>query len=126
MTQNRFLVRGTARNHRFAPKKFCLVCVATAGELFIQLSRFLCSCIGLTSTSSLRPCMNQSDKWLLIYGREKSKLVVASKTTLLLFSGNVKIKRNVSSAVLNFSLNFKGLAVLSIPERAPSTFYKIW
>ena len=39
--------------------------------------------------------MSQSDKWLLIYGREEAKLVVASKTALLLFSNNVKMK-NVS------------------------------
>ena len=36
--------------------------------------------------------MSQSDTWLLIYGRDKAKLAVASKTALLLFSSNVKIK----------------------------------
>ena len=32
------------------------------------------------------------DKWLLIYGREDAKLVVASKAPFLLFSCNVNIK----------------------------------
>ena len=31
--------------------------------------------------------------WLLIYGGEQAKLVVASKTALLSFSSNVKIKK---------------------------------
>ena len=56
------------------------------------LSRFLRSCIGQVSTWSLRPCLSQSDKQLLIYGREKAKLMAASKTALLLFSSNAKIK----------------------------------
>ena len=50
------------------------------------------SCVGQAITLSLRPCLNPSNTWLLIYGREKAKLVVASKTALLLFSSNAKIK----------------------------------
>ena len=37
--------------------------------------------------------MSQSDKWLLIYGREKAKLMVASKAALLLFLSNVEISK---------------------------------
>ena len=47
--------------------------MATMEELYIQLSRFLRSYIGLASTQSLRPCICQSDKRLLIHGREKAK-----------------------------------------------------
>ena len=46
--------------------------------------------------------MRQSDGWLLIYGREKAKLLVAaSKTALLLFSSNVKIKKVFKERVLS-------------------------
>ena len=53
---------------------------------------------------------SQSDTRLLIYGREKAKLVVASKTAPLLSSSNVKLKlsfqRKRSSIVLKFPVNF--------------------
>ena len=53
----------------------------------------------------LRPCFSQSNKRLLIYGREKAKLVVASKTAFLLisivlFSRNVKINSIFKERVL--------------------------
>ena len=35
--------------------------------------------------------MSQSDKWLLIYGREKAKLVVASETAFLLFTSHIPL-----------------------------------
>ena len=56
----------------------------------MQLPRFLHSCVGQASPKSLRPCLSQSDTWLLIYSREKAKLEVASKTAFLLLSSNVK------------------------------------
>ena len=68
------------------------ICVATVEELWIQLFRFLHSCIVQVSTQSLRPCLSQSDTWLLLYGRERAKLVVASKTALLSFSSSIRIK----------------------------------
>ena len=40
---------------------------------------------------SLRSCFSQSDTWLLFYGKETAKLVVPSKTALLLFFSNVKV-----------------------------------
>ena len=58
----------------------------------MQFFLFLRSFIAQALNYNLRPCLSQSDTWLLIYGREKAKLVVASKTALLLFSSNVKIK----------------------------------
>ena len=83
------------------PKLSCPVCVATVEELYFQLSRFLRSYIvGLASTQSLRPCWSQSDRRLLIYGREKAKCVVASKTELLLFSSNVKVKADFHPVLL--------------------------
>ena len=53
----------------------------------------------------LRPCFSQSNKRLLIYGREMAKLVVASKTAFLLFSivlfsRNVKINSIFKERVL--------------------------
>ena len=54
--------------------------------------QFLHSCIGQASTQGLRSCLTQSDIGLLIYGREKAKFVVASKTALLFVSSNFKIK----------------------------------
>ena len=57
-------------------KMLCPACVAGVEEQYIlssSLSWFLLSCIGQASTSSLRPCISHSDKWLLIYGREKAK-----------------------------------------------------
>ena len=44
--------------------------------------------------------MSRSDKWLLIHGGEKVELVVASKTALLLFSSNAKIKQVFKERVL--------------------------
>ena len=44
----------------------------------------------LHTVGQASPCLSQSDTWLLIYGREKAKQVAASKTSLLLFSSNVK------------------------------------
>ena len=49
------------------------------------------SCIGQASACSLSPCMNQSDNWLVIYGRKRARLMVASQTVLPLFSSNVNI-----------------------------------
>ena len=40
--------------------------------------------------------MSQSDKWLLIYGREKDKLAVASKIVLL-WLVKVKVKLHFSA-----------------------------
>ena len=54
-------------------KNIAPVCVAAVEELYIQSSQFLHSCIGQALNKSLRPCMRQSDKWLLIYGREQAK-----------------------------------------------------
>ena len=54
--------------------------------------------------------MSQSDKWLLIYGREKAKLEVASKN-------KVSFQRKGSSIVLKCYQIFKGLVVLSIHMR---------
>ena len=58
---------------------------AAVEELSIQSSRYRHSCIGQASTYSLRPFKSQSDKWLLIYGREQANKVVASETALLSF-----------------------------------------
>ena len=55
------------------PKILSLVCVDAVKELYIRLSRLLHSCIGQASAWSLRPCLSQSDTWLLIYGRKKAK-----------------------------------------------------
>ena len=41
-------------------------------ELWIQFSWILHSCVGQASTYSLRPCVSQSDKWLMIYGIEEA------------------------------------------------------
>ena len=46
----------------------------------------------MAEAQSLRPCSSQSDKFLLIYGRNETKLVLVSETVLLLFSSHVKIK----------------------------------
>ena len=80
------------RNLQEVTKKLCPVCVVTVGELWIQLPQILHSCIVQALTQSLRPCMNKSDKLSLIYGTEKTKLVVTSNTALLLFPSNAKIK----------------------------------
>ena len=53
------------------PKNLCPVCVATVEELWTHLSRILHSCTGQTAT--WRPCMGQSDTWLLIYNGRKAK-----------------------------------------------------
>ena len=53
-------------------------------SIFTQLHR--------SGFNRLRTCMSQSGMLLLIFGREKAKLVVASKTALILFPSNVKIK----------------------------------
>ena len=53
--------------------------------------------------------MSQSDTWLLTYGREKAKLVVASKTALLLFSSNVNIFLQVSRRIVSFLLTLRML-----------------
>ena len=44
--------------------------------------------------------MSKSYTWLLIYGREKAKMVVASKTALLLLSSIVKTKYVFKEMVL--------------------------
>ena len=44
--------------------------------------------------------MSQPDAWLLIHGREKAKLVVASNTALLSFSINAEIKYILAERVL--------------------------
>ena len=50
--------------------------------------------------------MSHFYKWLLMYGREKAKYVVTLKTALLLFSGNVEIKRVLQGTVLASYSNF--------------------
>ena len=52
--------------------------------------------------------MSQFDTWLLIYGREKAKLVVASKTAILCSPAMprwVSFQTKGSSVVLKFLLN---------------------
>ena len=54
--------------------------------------------------------MCQSDKWSLIYGREKAKEVVASKTALFFvlqqYQNKVSFQRKDSGIVLKFSPRF--------------------
>ena len=68
--------------------------------------------------------MSQSDTWLLIYGREKAKKGVASKTSLLLFSSDVKSKQVPKKwlwrRIKIFANYIKGLAVFSIHKSALS------
>ena len=52
-------------------------------ELYIQLFLLIHSWIGQTLTWGLISRLSLSDNWLLIYGREKAKVVVASKTVLV-------------------------------------------
>ena len=80
--------------------------MAAVEELLIQLSRVLHSCMGQASTKTVGPYMSQYGKWLLIYGGEKAKLVVASKTALLLFSSNVKTQYVFKEMVLALFRNF--------------------
>ena len=54
-------------------------------KLQVQFSSFLYSCVGHTSDESLRPCFSQSDKCLLIYGKEKQvKLSLQHSTSFFL------------------------------------------
>ena len=51
------------------------------------------SCIGQASTKTLRPCMSQCDSWLLIFGREKAKQMVAAERAFPFFSSNAKMRQ---------------------------------
>ena len=68
------------------PKKIMSRVCGYCGGAVDSIFSCLHSCTGQASTYSLRPCLSQSDSWLLIYGRKKAKLVVASKTALLCYS----------------------------------------
>ena len=56
--------------------------------------------------------MSQSDKWLLIYGREKAKKLVASNTALVILRQcqyQESFQRNIPGVILTFLLIiFKG------------------
>ena len=69
-------------NYRVSQKIVSSLCGYCGGAV-LPIKSILHTCIGQASIESLRPCSSQFDLWLLIYGREKAKFVVASKKTEL-------------------------------------------
>ena len=74
----------------------CGYCRRAPGSIFSIFTYFQSS----GSTLEFETFLSQAESWSLIYGREKPKLVVASKTVLLLFCGNIKIKQVFKERVL--------------------------
>ena len=83
--------RGCVRTDRFLKKlplhsvtrKLCPLCVGAVEELQLQVSQSFHSCIGFASNEILG---FHESSGLLIYGRAKTKLVLASNIPFLLFS----------------------------------------
>ena len=79
--------------------RLCSYCGGAVDSIILVLL----SCIGQASTLSLRPCLSQSDTWLLIYGREMAIFVVASKTAT---SIKISFQTEASGIVLKLSQRF--------------------